>query len=169
MAVIKISDKKILDNLQAKLILRLGRKISQQETLDLCLKHAGKDFEELVTFSKESGIERIGVFGFSEEEDTEAFKFKNVVPPELIEERKEILMDISSENIKKYNQSIRHSTQEFLPLGPWDNNTTIGRIKYQAPEVDGFTQISHQFENKYGIYEIKITDHSDEILFGEKI
>ena len=51
MAVIKISDKKILDNLQAKLILRLGRKISQQETLDLCLKHVGKDFEELVALA----------------------------------------------------------------------------------------------------------------------
>ncbi|MHA1360631.1 MAG: hypothetical protein ACTSQI_21880 [Candidatus Helarchaeota archaeon] len=48
MAVIKISDKKKLDDLQAKLILRLGRKISQQETLDLCLKHAMKDFEDLI-------------------------------------------------------------------------------------------------------------------------
>ncbi|MHA1270504.1 MAG: hypothetical protein ACTSPY_12000 [Candidatus Helarchaeota archaeon] len=48
MTVIKILNKKILDDLQAKLILRLGRKISQQETLDLCLKHAVQDFEDLI-------------------------------------------------------------------------------------------------------------------------
>jgi len=51
MAVIKISDKKLIDDLQAKLILRLGRKISQQETLDLCLKNALKNFDELVALA----------------------------------------------------------------------------------------------------------------------
>ncbi|MHA1232755.1 MAG: hypothetical protein ACTSRP_20340 [Candidatus Helarchaeota archaeon] len=48
MGIVKISNRKILDDLQAKLILRLGRKISLQETLDLCFKHAMNDFEELV-------------------------------------------------------------------------------------------------------------------------
>jgi len=51
MAVIKISDKKLIDDLQAKLILRLGRKISQQETLDLCLKNAIKNFDELIVLA----------------------------------------------------------------------------------------------------------------------
>ncbi|MHA1649023.1 MAG: hypothetical protein ACTSYB_02425, partial [Candidatus Helarchaeota archaeon] len=35
----------------AKLTLRLGRKISQQETLDLYLRYAVKDFEDLVKFA----------------------------------------------------------------------------------------------------------------------
>ena len=51
MAVIKISDKKLIDDLQAKLILRLGRKISQQETLDLCLKNSMKNFDELIVLA----------------------------------------------------------------------------------------------------------------------
>ncbi len=56
MGVIKISDKKLIDDLQAKLILRLGRKISQQETLDLCLKNAIKNFDELVALASNEPI-----------------------------------------------------------------------------------------------------------------
>lgn len=51
MSGIKILNKKMLNNLQATLTLRLGRKISQQETLDLCLRYAVKDFEDLVKFA----------------------------------------------------------------------------------------------------------------------
>jgi hypothetical protein len=73
MAVIKISDKKIIDDIQAKLILRLGRKISLQETLDLCLKNALKNFDELIalasnepTLTPENAEEIIALF---EEDD----------------------------------------------------------------------------------------------------
>ena len=48
MAVIKISNKKAIDDLQAKLILRTGRKISQQETLDICVEFAITNFEEIL-------------------------------------------------------------------------------------------------------------------------
>jgi hypothetical protein len=48
MAVIKITNKKLVDDLQAKLILRLGRKISQQETLDLCVEYANAKFEDIL-------------------------------------------------------------------------------------------------------------------------
>lgn len=48
MAVIKISNKQSIDELQAKLILRLGRKITQQETLDLCIQYASDHFESIL-------------------------------------------------------------------------------------------------------------------------
>ncbi|HUT81227.1 MAG TPA: hypothetical protein VMZ29_08490 [Candidatus Bathyarchaeia archaeon] len=48
MAVIKISDKKALDELQARLILQLGRKITLQEIIDLCVEFASSNFEEIV-------------------------------------------------------------------------------------------------------------------------
>jgi len=51
MAVIKISNKQHIDELQAKLILRLGRKISQQETLDLCVQFANQHFEEILSIA----------------------------------------------------------------------------------------------------------------------
>lgn len=129
------------------------------------------DFDELVEFAKKTRIERIGVFGFSEEENTEAFNLENKVPPEEIEERKELLMDISDKNIEKYNRKLvtAGSVQDFLPLGSWDNNTTIGRIKSQAPDTDGLTQVNVPFDDDYIMYKIKITGSRSELLYGVKL
>jgi len=84
MSVIKIPNKKMLDNLQAKLTLRLGRKISQQETLDLCLRHAIKDFEDLVrlasnisTLTPEIAEEIIALF---EEDDGSSYDLNAKFP-----------------------------------------------------------------------------------------
>lgn len=51
MAVIKISDKKALDELHARLILQLGRKITLQETIDLCVQYATSNFEEVLVIA----------------------------------------------------------------------------------------------------------------------
>ena len=48
MSIVKITDKKALEQLQAKLTLRLGRKPTQQETLDYCVILANQYFDKLV-------------------------------------------------------------------------------------------------------------------------
>lgn len=128
-----------------------------------------KDFEELVQFAKTSRIERIGVFGFSPEEKTKAFGLKDKNPTEVIEERKKTIMDISDQNMQLYNKNILNSIQEFIPLGPWENYSTIGRISSQAPEVDGLTRVKSPYKESDKIYRLKITGFENEFLFGEKI
>lgn len=128
-----------------------------------------KEFEELVEFAKESQVERIGVFGFSEEEGTEAFRYKKRVPPDIIELRKELLMNISDLNMEAFNNTIINTIQEFLPLAPWEGGTTIGRITSQAPETDGLTLVDEAFVNDYDMYKIKITGFQNEMLNGVKI
>ncbi|MCK4888517.1 MAG: 30S ribosomal protein S12 methylthiotransferase RimO, partial [Candidatus Aminicenantes bacterium] len=103
------------------------------------------DFEELVSFVEETKIERVGVFGYSDEEETKAFDLKEKIDPEIIEERKEKILDISDKNLEIYNKSIRNTEKSFLPLGPWDNNATIGRISSQSPETDGLTKVEIPF------------------------
>ncbi len=51
MAVIKITDKKALDDLHARLILQLGRKITLQETIDLCIQYSTSNFEDFLTIA----------------------------------------------------------------------------------------------------------------------
>lgn len=128
-----------------------------------------QDFEELITFAKKTRIERIGVFTYSDEDGTSAFNLKNKIPREIIIERRERLLDISDANIRKYNQSLIDKEVEFLPISPspWDTNVTIGRITSQAPEVDGFTQVSQEFNQKLNVKKIKITNFKNEILFGK--
>jgi len=47
MAVVKLRDKNKLDKLIAKLILRLGRKVSQQDVIDNCIDIASLHISEL--------------------------------------------------------------------------------------------------------------------------
>lgn len=127
------------------------------------------EFKELKSFAKKMGMERIGVFGYSEEENTPAFDLKDKIEPEIITERVEQLMDISDINMEKYNEKLVGTIQDFLPLGPWDNNGTIGRIKSQAPDTDGLTVVELPFEDDYTGYRITITGFQHELLYGEKI
>ena len=48
MSIVKIKNKKALEQLQAKLTLRLGRKPTQIEILDFCLMLSNDNFEKLV-------------------------------------------------------------------------------------------------------------------------
>lgn len=48
MSVVKIQNKKALEQLQAKLTLRIGRKPTQQEILDYCVYLANENFDQLV-------------------------------------------------------------------------------------------------------------------------
>jgi len=47
-SIVKITKKEKLDTLLAKITLRLGKKPSQQEVLDLCVELGEEYFEELV-------------------------------------------------------------------------------------------------------------------------
>lgn len=56
MAVVKLTKKKTLEQLQAKLTLRLGRKLTQQETLDYCVLLASQSFDKLVEIADKTPI-----------------------------------------------------------------------------------------------------------------
>lgn len=47
MSVVKLTNKKELDELVARLTLRLGRKPKQQEVLDICVEIGSRNFEEI--------------------------------------------------------------------------------------------------------------------------
>ncbi len=173
------------------LLKRMNRGGSSAKNLELIKKIRGKyqgavirssfivgfpgetraEFEELVGFAAMSKIERFGVFGYSDEENTGAFKLKKKNPQKVITARKEALMDISDQNMEKYNKKIIGTAQDFLPLGPspWDGHATIGRIKSQAPETDGFTQVNEPFEDDYHMFKIKITGFQHEMVYGERL
>jgi ribosomal protein S12 methylthiotransferase len=125
------------------------------------------DFKQLLEFAEEAAIERIGVFGFSLEENTASCKLPQRKKPQTIETRKNRLLDISTNNLRKYNQGLIGKTMEFLPQAPWSNGSTIGRISSQAPEVDGHCAVKIKFNEICKLYPIKIKRFQNEMLFGE--
>ena len=48
MVVVKTTKKEIIDKLQAKLTLQVGRRFTQQEIVDLSIEYAQDNFDELV-------------------------------------------------------------------------------------------------------------------------
>jgi len=126
------------------------------------------DFKQLLEFAAETAIERIGVFGFSLEENTASCKLTQRKKPQTIANRKNCLLDISDKNLQKYNQALIGQTIDFLPLAPWINGSTIGRISSQAPEVDGLCEIQEKFNEAFKMFPIKITGFQNEMLFGKR-
>ena len=57
MAVIKTTNKEIIDQLQAKLTLQIGKRFTQQEIVDLCIEFAQENLEELI--NRASNIPRL--------------------------------------------------------------------------------------------------------------
>ena len=48
MANVKLTEKKLLEKVQAKLVLLIGKKISQQEILDKCIKFSDHNFDQFI-------------------------------------------------------------------------------------------------------------------------
>jgi ribosomal protein S12 methylthiotransferase len=126
------------------------------------------DFKQLLAFAAEAKLERIGAFVFSPEENTASFKLPNRKNPQTLEDRKNMLLDVSDHNMQKFNQSLVGQTLGFLPLAPWIHDSTIGRIWAQAPEVDGHCQVKAKFDESGPMFPVKISGFQNEMLHGEK-
>ena len=64
-----------------------------------------QDFKEMEQFVRDIRFERLGVFGYSHEEDTYAYKtYEDDVPQEVKEERAERIMDIQKGISAELNQ-----------------------------------------------------------------
>ena len=56
MSIVKISNKEALEKLQANFTLRLGRKLTQQETLDICIKSGLDNTDILLQYIEDTPI-----------------------------------------------------------------------------------------------------------------
>ena len=74
------------------------------------------EFEELCDFLREEKIERAGVFPFSPEEGTKAAAMEHVSTEEA-QRRTELLVDVQSEIIDAYNDSVLGDIREVLCEG----------------------------------------------------
>jgi ribosomal protein S12 methylthiotransferase len=126
------------------------------------------DFKQVLDFCGEAGLERIGVFAFSPEENTAGFGLPGRKRPRTIEERKARLLDVSDRNMQKFNRTLVGKTREFLPLAPWTHVSSIGRIWAQAPEVDGHCEVKGAYSEDSRMFPIRISGFQEEMLHGEK-
>ena len=96
-----------------------------------------KDFEELKEFIKFIKFDKLGVFKYSREEDTEAFDMPNQVDEKVKIQRQEELMLIQQQISKDVNKSKIGKIYDVVIEGKNDDDFWYGRNYEMAPEIDG--------------------------------
>lgn len=133
-----------------------------------------EDFRELVEFVREARFERLGVFPYSHEEDTYAYKhYEDNIPDEVKQARAEEIMALQSE-ISHEIQSSKIGTVLNVIIDRKEGDNFIGRTEYDSPEVDPEVIIPATPENKKlvkigKILPVKIVSAEDYDLFAEPV
>jgi tRNA A37 methylthiotransferase MiaB len=94
------------------------------------------EFEELVDFVSRANLDSIGVFGYSDEDGTEAENHENKLDQEVIAERVELLSRLVD---AKVSDRARARIGSEVVVLIEDSELGEGRVDTQGPEVDGTT------------------------------
>ena len=92
------------------------------------------DFEDLCKFIDDAKLDAVGVFGYSDEDGTEALNMANKIDPDVIAERVAILSTIA-DNAVSERATLRIGSEVEVLID--DPELQEGRAAFQGPEVDG--------------------------------
>jgi ribosomal protein S12 methylthiotransferase len=124
------------------------------------------DYQQMLLFIDNFKFDRLGVFTYSDEEDTVAYDIKDKIPEGEKMLRQKILLDLQRDISRKKNESEIGKTYKVL-VDRMENETFVGRTYKDAPEVDQEVIIDYDSRIKPGnFYNIKIYDSEDFDLFG---
>ena len=95
-----------------------------------------EDFDDLANFITHAKLDAVGVFGYSDEDNTEALDLADKVDPEIIAQRVESLSSLADEMVSLRAQArIGENVRVLIE----DEELQEGRAAHQGPEVDGTT------------------------------
>jgi ribosomal protein S12 methylthiotransferase len=102
------------------------------------------DFEELLAFVKAAEFDHLGVFTYSDEEDTASFDLPDRVPARVKEGRRQRLMAAQRSISAARNRRRIGERVEVLVEGEHPETELLlrGRLATQAPEIDGCVLIN---------------------------
>lgn len=126
-----------------------------------------KDFLDLKDFIKELKFERLGVFQYSQEENTLAAKFPQQISAELKEKRYQQLMELQQVIALSKNQELIGKTLEVI-IDEIEGEFAIARSQYDAPEIDNTIYIKNRNLQKGDLIIAKIKEAYEYDLIGEK-
>jgi ribosomal protein S12 methylthiotransferase len=110
-----------------------------------------EEFQELLRFVQDVRFERAGVFTYSQEEGTEAFKLGDPVPALVKEERYTELMELQEGIALQNNRSLIGKRIRVL-IDSTEGTRAIGRTEYDAPEIDNDVVVNDALGAKAGYF-----------------
>jgi ribosomal protein S12 methylthiotransferase len=129
------------------------------------------DFQELLDFVEEMRFERVGVFQYSHEENTDAYALMDDIPAEIKEERANRLMDLQREISAELNQE-KIGLEMRILIDRKESGHFIGRSEFDSPEVDNEVLIEAKGNTYLRIGDfanVRIIDSTEFDLFAEPI
>lgn len=128
-----------------------------------------EDHEELMDFVGEIKFERLGVFAYSQEENTPAALMRDQIAEEVKEARKEELMELQQEIVFAKNKQMRGRILTVMVEGYLaEENVYVARTYADTPDVDGYLFIETDQTLISGDFvKVKVTGAQDYDLIGE--
>ncbi len=128
-----------------------------------------EDHEELMTFVDEMEFDRLGVFTYSQEEDTPAAAMEDQIDEEVKKDRQEELMELQQEvSLDKNEEKIGRTMLAMVEGYLSDENVYVARTYADAPGIDGYLFIDTAETLMSGDFaKVKITGALEYDLTGE--
>ncbi|EKQ53937.1 MAG: ribosomal protein S12 methylthiotransferase RimO [Clostridium sp. Maddingley MBC34-26] len=175
-----------IQHISSKILKLMGRKTSKQDIINKIEKLREKvlgiairttfivgfpqetqeDFNEIIDFLKEYKLDKVGVFTYSQEEDTPAAKMEGQVAEEIKEKREEALMLIQKDISEEINKLKIGKLYDILVEG-YNGRYYYGRSYEMAPDIDANVLFKSCESIKNGEFvKVKIIESMDYDLVG---
>lgn len=124
------------------------------------------EFEELKQFVTNARFDRMGVFAYSPEEGTPAYKLGDPISDEEKQRRISELMAIQEQiSLEKNERKVGHTFKTLIDR--IEGDYWVGRTEYDSPEVDDEVLIPASYPLQIGnFYPITITEALENDLMG---
>lgn len=128
-----------------------------------------EDHKALVKFVEEMRFDRLGVFSYSQEEDTPAYPLGDPIKKAEKNRRLEELMSLQESISLELNEAKINSVMKVI-IDEESDEFYIGRTEFDSPEVDNEVLIGKEEKLNIGeFYPIRITEADYFDLYGKKI
>ncbi len=126
-----------------------------------------EEFDELLDFINNYKFDRLGVFMYSPEEGTKAYKLPDNIPDEVKKERMEKIMDVQQSISLKLNLGKVDKVFKTI-IDRREGEFYIGRTEFDSPEIDNEVLISSNNNDLLigSFYQVKVSKADYFDLFG---
>ncbi len=167
---------------------RMGRRTTKQQLIDKINKlreeipdialrttlisgfpgETWEDHEELMDFVDEMEFDRLGVFTYSQEEDTPAARMEDQIDEAVKEDRRDEIMELQQEiSLDRCESMIGRTVAVMIEGKVADENAYVGRTYMDAPNVDGYIFVNTELELMTGMFvEVVVTGALEYDLIG---
>ena len=129
-----------------------------------------EDFDKLLDFVEETRFARLGVFAYSQEENTEAGEMENQIDEYIKQERLDAIMRRQLDISLEYNREKVGKELDVLVEEKDEDGSYIGRTQYDAPEIDNSVIFMSGRDLRPGeIVRVLVEDAFDYDLVGREV